>query len=522
MKYKVIGWTNYDNYHIPFAKTDNGYAERNAIIDDIKKHGYLFSGWHHQESFENCVPILNDGKKRGFSQRGWGGLMAEAYGRMGDMDYAVYTFRESIKKEALCFPKNAYNADCFVSETLENETFEVEVSEELFEIARKENPFYLEDIDELRFLDINDTLILHCSDQVLRFFVAGVNRNKKEVKFDKPELIKGDYKIVVTHKPISKIFPKKSMIILKENVYDVFTECLKEYDLNKMMNLIDGYYISDITRGNKSEEVINLLKRFTRDYTDYICESRIIMQVLNYIDDLSFSEEIAYKTVYSCPEVFSLFVKECYEKGLDYAKHLPILSKIQSNVDFYLSDLLLDAIEFEPENKELRKKYYQVQRLGSYESFLIYMGINEFDGLLESHKRLINLYSFNNLESRDVLDIAKFMYYPTTINESNYPLRIPNFYSSKYNCIKSGIKEYQKYVNEKFNLVNRLEELFLHGIDEECKTMEIYESVETDIAQYVYALDMLSCFKYNLKDATISKYPMLEEYINNVYDEYKD
>ena len=79
MKYKVIGWTYYDDNEILYSGNTIGFAERNAIIDEIRKHRYLFSGWHHQESWEGVVPVLNDGKKRCYSQRGWGGVMAKTY-----------------------------------------------------------------------------------------------------------------------------------------------------------------------------------------------------------------------------------------------------------------------------------------------------------------------------------------------------------------------------------------------------------------------------------------------------------
>ena len=64
MKYKVIGWTYYDNSEILSSGNTIGFAERNAIIDEIRKHKYLFSGWQHQENWDGVVPILNDGKKR--------------------------------------------------------------------------------------------------------------------------------------------------------------------------------------------------------------------------------------------------------------------------------------------------------------------------------------------------------------------------------------------------------------------------------------------------------------------------
>ena len=40
MKYKVIGWTYGDDYEFPTSQEQIGFAERNAIIDEIKKHKY--------------------------------------------------------------------------------------------------------------------------------------------------------------------------------------------------------------------------------------------------------------------------------------------------------------------------------------------------------------------------------------------------------------------------------------------------------------------------------------------------
>ena len=99
MKYRVIGWTYYEDNDVLEKKGTIGFAERNAIIDEIRKHKYLFSGWHHQESWNGVVPILNDGKKRCYSQRGWGGVMAEAYGYMEDYDYSLFSFHQSIKND---------------------------------------------------------------------------------------------------------------------------------------------------------------------------------------------------------------------------------------------------------------------------------------------------------------------------------------------------------------------------------------------------------------------------------------
>ncbi len=103
MKIKVIGWTTYDDYTV--SEGEHSFASNEAIIDDIRKHGYEFTGWDHQET-PNCVPVLSDGKSRTFSQRGWGGIMGEAYGLTGDMDYCKYAFNYCFPPERCTYPQD--------------------------------------------------------------------------------------------------------------------------------------------------------------------------------------------------------------------------------------------------------------------------------------------------------------------------------------------------------------------------------------------------------------------------------
>lgn len=200
MKYRVIGWTNYDDSSIKTSNKPMGYAERNAIIDDIRKNKYLFTGWHHQESWKNCVPVLNDGEKREFSQRGWGSLMAEAYGYLGNYDYSLFTFQESIRSESLSFPRETCNIRNLVFSPIEKEHFDVDVNIELFQIAKNNNYFYLEDLEELRYIDKNDKITLHCGEEERTYKVKSVSRNKKEVDFEKSDLINSKFKIIITYK----------------------------------------------------------------------------------------------------------------------------------------------------------------------------------------------------------------------------------------------------------------------------------------------------------------------------------
>ena len=183
MKYKVIGWTYYDNSEILTSDKSIGFAERNAIIDDIRKNKYLFTGYDHQETWDGVVPILNDGLKRCFSQRGFGGVMAEAYGYMRDYDYASFTFDGSINEENIKMASDDFDIESYVGDFPTNEHFDVWVNEGLFLFAKNKNPFYLDDLDSLRFIDEDDTITLHCNDEELSFCVKSINRNKKKIIF---------------------------------------------------------------------------------------------------------------------------------------------------------------------------------------------------------------------------------------------------------------------------------------------------------------------------------------------------
>lgn len=153
MKYRVIGWTEYDDNQIKTAPYSEG-AE-NAIIDDIKTHGYLFSGFSHQE-YQNCAPVLNDGKKRLFTQRNWGNLMAKAKGDFAPMDYANYAFRCRKKEKR---PKLSVTADTLIIEQ-PNERFLLPVGQKQLLQAKNTKTLILENEPRFRYLDAGDELVL--------------------------------------------------------------------------------------------------------------------------------------------------------------------------------------------------------------------------------------------------------------------------------------------------------------------------------------------------------------------------
>lgn len=168
MKYRVVGWTEYDD---DIGEVNTFWAARNAIIDDIKAHGYLFSGWAHQESLL-CAPVLNDGKAFRCSQRCWGEIMAEAHGLFGRMDYAKYAFdvRDPV------YPAERFDRLGFIPEDV-RERFELEVTKKVFERARK-GEIELDDLPQFRYIGEGDGLLLTCGGEKKLYTVTEVDREK--------------------------------------------------------------------------------------------------------------------------------------------------------------------------------------------------------------------------------------------------------------------------------------------------------------------------------------------------------
>ena len=179
MKHRVVGWTDWDNDEI--EENSCSYAERNTIIDHIKEKGYCFTGYDHQEqSF--CVPVLNDGKKRCFSQRAWGRIMAEAHGYFGDFDYSMFAFNWYEDDERNVYPDfttDTFHHDSFIPETNLNENFTVRVTKKDFDLAFNTSMVTLKDLKKYRYIDIGDTLTLKCDDEEAVFNVIALERKSK-------------------------------------------------------------------------------------------------------------------------------------------------------------------------------------------------------------------------------------------------------------------------------------------------------------------------------------------------------
>lgn len=177
MKYRVIGWTHYDDPE--FEDENCSESALQAIIEDIRKNGYLFTGYDHQETYD-CAPVLNDGKRRCFSQRSFGGIMARAHGDFSRMGYATYAFdwyTGDDREDNIILPKNNVNFATFVPETDLNEELSTTVTEEEFEAAKTGRLIIL-DREELKFIDAGDTLTLKCGDKTASYDITVFERRK--------------------------------------------------------------------------------------------------------------------------------------------------------------------------------------------------------------------------------------------------------------------------------------------------------------------------------------------------------
>ena len=523
MKYKVIGWTYYENYEILDSNKTIGFAERNAIIDEIRKHKYLFSGWHHQESWDGVVPVLNDGKKRCFSQRGWGGLMAEAYGHLNDMDYANYTFRQSIASEDIKCADDCFFLEDHEPEIIENEHFDVDVNEGLFEIAKTKNPFYLEDIDELRYIDENDTITLHYNDESLTFIVKDINRNKKALNFKDHHLINGKYKVIVTHKPESERQKDKLPIFYTSSeAKDKFEECTSNYNFDLLLDLFENFEIGYLAEDSLNKKLKTMFKRFVNEYIEKPFDSSIVIKVLRYLEDFEFYKEVAYKTVNKDENILNTFINAHLDKDVNIDEDVLKAVKLIKKPNYSFAKVLLRAIELKPNNKSLRVRYYKQTHNTNLVGFPVIAGLDLYKHLRKADRRLIELNDYEKYGENTILKIIELLTYRNiNVTPKSYSLNYPKIYEFQSSVIEDGIYKYQKYIKANFDLDNLLEKMMLHGIDCRCHEMDQYMDGERHAADYVYALDLLTDFKYNLKEKALAKhaktYKYFEGCINKVY-----
>ncbi len=171
MKLRVIGWTHYDSYG--FCEGENTWAVRAAVVDEIKSKGYSFTGQDHQ-LMPNCAPVLNDGMMRTFSLRGFADIMAEAHGYTGVTDYAMFMSRGDDSEPKM--PEDEIYPGQVKPETDLQETFTEAVEKTVFDTAESALKVKFDDLERLRYIDKDDTLVLTCGEQTAKYKVINVDR----------------------------------------------------------------------------------------------------------------------------------------------------------------------------------------------------------------------------------------------------------------------------------------------------------------------------------------------------------
>ncbi len=179
MKYRIIGWTNYDDKDYPTAELS--YAIKHAVADDIKNNGYCLTGYHHQE-YERCVPVLNTGEKAVFSQRGFGDVMATALGMRGPYDYSLYAYTPDPDNKCYVLPTAKPRRELIQGKKELAEEFRIELDFETFAKADITETLELPDSEEYRLIEKGDTVKLTSGEHDAKYWVLDVDR-KKDVSY---------------------------------------------------------------------------------------------------------------------------------------------------------------------------------------------------------------------------------------------------------------------------------------------------------------------------------------------------
>ena len=175
MKLKVIGWTYYDDPNYEYFETT--WATHNAVLKDVIKNKYVFTGYHHQE-YDYCCPVLNNGKKIIFSQRGFGGLMAKAHGYNKIYDYSTFTYPVDPSSKHYKMPKVSPDNSLIVDEKTLYETFEIDVDMTTIATADVKNEIKLPDLEEYALIEKGDIVKLNHDKHTTKYKVISVDRVK--------------------------------------------------------------------------------------------------------------------------------------------------------------------------------------------------------------------------------------------------------------------------------------------------------------------------------------------------------
>jgi len=149
------------------------------------------------------------------------------------------------------------------------------------------------------------------------------------------------------------------------------------------------------------------------------------------------------------------------------------------------------------------------------------------DGGLEKYLNkediiLVDLENYNKMKISDVLRFTELITFDGNKEKYDiYPNNKPSFIKYDNDCIVGGIKKYQAYVDEVNKKYNIIDKIFWFGIEKAIKNIERRYDGNKDAAMFIYSLDLLTDFKYGLKDKVTCHYkesnPELMEYIENIY-----
>ncbi|MBR0362016.1 MAG: hypothetical protein IIX35_06680, partial [Paraprevotella sp.] len=98
-------------------------------------------------------------------------------------------------------------------------------------------------------IDSNDTITLKCNGESLYFVVKNINRNKAEVDLkNHNELIKGKYKVIVTHKPIEerKLY-QTPLFVSKNQAFELFEKSIEEYNYEALKQTLEQFNVENIS-----------------------------------------------------------------------------------------------------------------------------------------------------------------------------------------------------------------------------------------------------------------------------------
>lgn len=179
MKLKVIGWVWYEDSLYDGGEVD--WAAYNAIVDDVKEHGYCFTGYHHQECFD-CAPVLNDGKIRRFSQRSWGGVMATVEGLKGKYAYSVYAFSSPFNEnDDFVMPRDRDVDESLIrspEELVDEYRVKIRI-DALRRIEERGGKYKLPDLEEYRYMAVDDVIVFLNKGAEYRYRITHMEKNKK-------------------------------------------------------------------------------------------------------------------------------------------------------------------------------------------------------------------------------------------------------------------------------------------------------------------------------------------------------